>query len=145
MRVLYEPPHRIQDILSGRLRPRVRVVIREHNNVRMRIVMSYHSKRSITHFVKQNIGQTQEKLIYVPCVIHASMKWIALSFVVDPYLYSCSASIKKSRQRRIRKGPFVCLCTASAGKAGGNANHDASVRGSPFLVTQVADARAKLS
>ena len=145
MTVLYKPPHRIQDILLGRLRPRVRVIIREHNNVRMRIVMSCHPMRSITHFVRQDIRQTQEKLIYVPCVIHASMKWIALSDIVDPYLYPCSVSIEKSRQRRIRKGPFVCLCTASAGKAGGNANHDASVRGSPFLVTQVVDARANLS
>lgn len=45
--------------------------------------------------------------------------------------------------RRVRKGPFVYPCIASVGKAGGNADHDASGLAHLLLVTQAAGERAR--
>ena len=68
MSILYKPPHRIQDILSRRLRARVRVVVSEHDNVRMGIVMSCPPIRSIAYFFRQ--PQTNPKDIDIRFVRH---------------------------------------------------------------------------
>jgi hypothetical protein len=100
------------------------------------------SMRSATRSIRQISKQTREKLMYVPCVIHASIEWIALSNIVDPYLYPHSASIKwakaEMRTQRAFRLPVHRECRKSgwqrqSRRVGSGASTSCGSNGAPMV------------